>query len=75
MANFRSELEKLINQHSMENGSDTPDFILARYITGCLGAFDEAVASRTHWYGLDKLEATTRPKGSASVGQEPENGD
>jgi hypothetical protein len=47
---FLSELERLINCYSMENGSDTPDFILAQYLTACLKAFDETVVARTKWY-------------------------
>ena len=47
---FRKELEALINSHSMENGSDTPDFILARYLVHCLDAFDFATKHRTQWY-------------------------
>ncbi len=50
MTTFRKELECLINQHSMENGSDTPDFILAEYLTGCLSSFDKAVKRRQDWY-------------------------
>ena len=47
---FRSELSALINSHSLENGSDTPDFILAEFLADCLVAFDKAVAQRTRWY-------------------------
>jgi hypothetical protein len=48
---FEKELEKLINRHSQENLSNTPDFILARYIAGCLEAFNTAVTRRESWYG------------------------
>lgn len=48
---LREELAALINRHSLENGSNTPDFILAEYLLGCLGAFDKAARERTHWYG------------------------
>ena len=48
---FRKELEGLINRYSMENGSDTPDFILAGYMAGCLDAFDTALKLREVWYG------------------------
>ena len=48
---FRRELESLINSHSMENGSDTPDFILASYLTECLHLFDKTVKHREEWYG------------------------
>lgn len=48
---FRRDLESLINKHSQENGSGTPDFILAQYLTECLSAFDLAVGRRDSWYG------------------------
>jgi hypothetical protein len=48
---FRQELETLINCNNQEAGSDTPDFILADYLTDCLAAFDKAVTHRTYWYG------------------------
>ena len=53
---FQQELEQLINKYSQENGSNTPDFILARYLNGCLGAFNEAVESRELWYGRKPVE-------------------
>jgi len=43
---FQKELEQLINKHSMENGSDTPDYILAEYLTSCLKAYGRAVQAR-----------------------------
>jgi len=48
---FRKGLENLINLHSLENGSDTPDFILGDYLRHCLEAFDNAVRTREVWYG------------------------
>lgn len=48
---FRKEIETAINRHSMENGSNTPDFILAQYLADCLRAFDHAVLHREKWYG------------------------
>ena len=53
-ADFTTELRCLINRHSMENVSDTPDFILANYLHNCLGAFEEALMARHDWY--DKSE-------------------
>lgn len=47
---FRGEIEHLINRHSRENGSDTPDFILAEYLTDCLDAYDKALQRREAWY-------------------------
>lgn len=57
---FRIELEKLINQCSMESASNTPDFILAEYLTGCLTAFDQAVQQRENWYGRDPRPSQPR---------------
>lgn len=48
---FRKELGALINKYSLENGSDTPDRILAGFLIECLRAFDIAVTSREFWYG------------------------
>jgi len=50
---FRDELSSLINRHSKENGSDTPDYILAEYLGDCLVAFDKTVAAREKWYGRE----------------------
>lgn len=47
---FRVGIEHLINHHSRENGSDTPDFILAEYLTDCLDAYDKALQRREAWY-------------------------
>ena len=49
MSDFRKELEVIINRNSIENGSDTPDFILADYLYDCLAAFDAATTRRTNW--------------------------
>ena len=37
---LRKEIEQAINKYSLENGSDTPDFILAEYLTDCLRMFE-----------------------------------
>ena len=50
---FEKELEVLINKYSIENDSDTPDFILARYVVSCLGAFSAATTRREKWYGRE----------------------
>lgn len=53
MSDFERELTALINQHSRENESNTPDFILAMYMEACLAAFATAVQQRETWYGRD----------------------
>ena len=50
MNDFVSELTSLLNRHSKENGSGTPDFILAEYLWGCLAHFNSAVNRREVWY-------------------------
>lgn len=50
---FEQELAALINRHSRENESNTPDFILAQYIEGCLQNFARATQQRETWYGRD----------------------
>lgn len=52
-AGFEKELTSLINKYSMENTSDTPDFILSQYIEGCLVVFNRAVLQRDQWYKDD----------------------
>ena len=47
---FERELCALINHHSRENESDTPDFILADYMMNCLKAFERATIMRSLWY-------------------------
>jgi len=47
---FREELRKIINQLSMENRSDTPDFILADYLTNCLLNYEAAIRDIKKWY-------------------------
>jgi hypothetical protein len=49
--NFELQLEQLINSHSKENDSNTPDFILAQYLIACLEAFNRASLAREKWYG------------------------
>jgi len=48
---FRRGLVSLLNCHSKENASNTPDFILANFLIDCLEAFDNTVLAREAWYG------------------------
>ena len=50
---FPAELGSLINKHSIENGSNTPDFILAEYLKQCLITFDMCTRRRDSWYGFE----------------------
>lgn len=44
-------LAVLLDAHNAEAVSDTPDFVLAKFLRGCLVAFDGAVLDRETWYG------------------------
>lgn len=64
MSNFEQQLEALINACSMEHGSNTPDFILAAYLTRCLEAYNDALRAREQWYGRpfgDRVPMPTTP--------------
>lgn len=52
--NLRERIREAINCASAESGSDTPDFILAEYLTDCLKAFDRATMARTMYYSADR---------------------
>lgn len=47
---LRDEISDVINNNSAENGSNTPDFVLADYLTACLAAFDAATNARDTWH-------------------------
>ena len=53
MGDFQKELEGLINSHSCENESNTPDFILAQFLQGCLDTFNTVVKRRDQWYSVE----------------------
>lgn len=63
-ATFQKELKTLINRYSLENGSNTPDFLLAMYLVKCLDVYDEMVNARETWYGRRNL-------GSGGTGDAP----
>jgi len=46
------ELRMVLNRHSAENESNTPDTILAEYLMGALGAYNWAAQERDKWYGV-----------------------
>lgn len=49
---FERELQILINKHSEENDSNTPDYILANFLSNCLKAFNGAVILKDANLGL-----------------------
>ena len=57
---FRAELTNLINRFSRENESDTPDFILAKYMEDSLKSFERATRARNRWYGNGRTKPCSR---------------
>jgi len=50
-SDFEKELCDLINKHSLESESNTPDYLLAKYLVGCLSLFASATLARDDWRG------------------------
>lgn len=69
---FHAELEALINRHSMENESNTPDFILRNFIAASLEAFNEATRARDDYFGGKRsiLESERSEKWKDAVKEE-----
>jgi hypothetical protein len=57
------EIETAINRTSAENESNTPDYVLAQFLMGCLAAWNTAVQQRETWYGRDARPSLSRPEG------------
>lgn len=49
--NLQRDLAEVLNYYSAEQGSDTPDFILATFLLRCLEAFNKASRARETWFG------------------------
>jgi len=70
MESLEHAIRDLLNNFSAENGSDTPDFLLADFLLACLDTFNKTVKARDTWYGvhlepgnkffIDSTDATRR---------------
>lgn len=67
MKTFEKELESLINRYCKENGSNTPDLILANYLLNCLEAFDVATNSRRDLHGHKELSVSNQEKKNETI--------
>ncbi len=67
-ATLERDISAVLNRHSAENDSNTPDFILAQFLIGCLAVWDIGVQQRETWYGRD-----ARPS-EGGFGSEPSDG-
>jgi len=76
---LRAAIARVLNQHSAENTSNTPDYILAQFLESSLAAFDAATQQRETWYGRDArptLAAAERAAGQPvawMVGDDPDS--
>jgi len=50
---FGAELTALLNKHSRENKSNTPDFLLARFMLDCLRSWERSTRGRDEWFGVE----------------------
>lgn len=60
---FAQELSQLLNRHSAENASSTPDFILAEFLLTCLNAWNTGWQAKEKWY-RSLQEETVNPAAS-----------
>lgn len=61
---MRRDFASVINKHSDEQHSDTPDYVLAEFLVDCLKAFHESTNQRRMHYGDGMVE---RPMHSRDV--------
>lgn len=47
-----TDITAVLNRHSRENRSNTPDFVLAAFVLSALDAFERLTAARDTWYGI-----------------------
>lgn len=50
---FVDDLARVINKHSVEQDSNTPDFILAAFAANAIIAYGNAIKERKRWYAED----------------------
>ena len=55
MADFKKELEGLLNSHCIENECDMPDFLLAEMIVAFIQAVGQPIKDTLDWHGCDSV--------------------
>jgi len=58
---LKQSLADLLNQHSRENNSNTPDHILADYLYRCLENFEITSRAREQWFGEELSIGGVKP--------------
>lgn len=69
---FEQELVSLINRHSIENRSNTPDWILGEYLIGCMKAFELTMHLREEYYGRPSPITAPKPPKEVNALATPE---
>lgn len=46
---MKMEISAVLNKYSVENRSNTPDFMLAEYMLGCLTVYENTVNNLKRW--------------------------
>jgi hypothetical protein len=63
-SNLVKDLAELLNKHSCENHSGTPDYLLAHFLVASLHAYEETIQKRAEWRGesveLPALQALSK---------------
>ena len=60
MGSLMLDIEKAINMASRENISNTPDYVLARFLMECLVSFEKAIEKREQHSSLRKINKTIK---------------
>jgi len=66
-SDLEHKLAGALNRFSAENASNTPDFILAQFLLGCLAAWNTGVQQREKWYERDARPTATTGLGVAEA--------
>lgn len=74
ISSLADEIASALNRHSAENESNTPDYILAKFLLGCLQAWDNGTRERERWYGRspNDCQPAQRPDTEATRGESRE---
>jgi hypothetical protein len=58
---LEEELTVLLNKKCEKNNSNTPDFLLAQYLVGCLDNWNRTTRARDKWYDIRPWGTGDRP--------------
>ena len=68
MSEFKTDLHALLNKYKGENDDNAADFILAKYLTGCLDVFERVITPRANWNGpMGQIGGSQGIEGAANL--------